>query len=135
MDRSFLDDKKALFSTLWVFLMFNYLYADVMGLMDSTLLRQYLTGAVNGMTVDGQMLFAAAILMELPIAMIVLSRICSDRVVRVLNIVAGSIKALVVFATLFVGHPQSYYVFFAAIEVVVAAGIVVTAARWRVSRR
>ena len=36
-------------SSLWLFALLNYLYCDVASLMDSAMLRQYLTGTVNGM--------------------------------------------------------------------------------------
>ena len=41
-------DRKAILSTLWIFATLNYLYCDVVGLMNPDLLRQYLTGSVNG---------------------------------------------------------------------------------------
>ena len=37
-------DRKILLSTLWIFAILNYLYCDIMGLMDVNLLKQYLTG-------------------------------------------------------------------------------------------
>jgi Family of unknown function (DUF6326) len=37
---------------LWIFASLNYLYCDVVSLMDSNLLRQYLTGTVNGLEID-----------------------------------------------------------------------------------
>ncbi len=40
-------DRKVLLSTMWIFAMFNYLYADVIGLMDHTLLTQMLAGTVG----------------------------------------------------------------------------------------
>ncbi len=36
-------------STLWIFVTLNYLYADVVSLMDKELLSQYLTGTVEGL--------------------------------------------------------------------------------------
>lgn len=124
-------DRRVLFSSLWAFAMFNYLYADVMGLMDSSLLRQYLTGSVNGMTVDRPMLFGAAVLMEIPIAMTVVARLAPYSLNRWANVVAGLIKSVVVVATLFVGAPSAYYLFFATIEVVCTTYIAVAAWRWR----
>jgi hypothetical protein len=72
-------DKKALFSTLWIFVTLNYLYCDVMGLMDPDLLKQYLTGSVNGMDINAGFLLGAAILMEIPIGLVLLSRILNHR--------------------------------------------------------
>jgi len=46
-------DRKVLLSTIWIFAAFNYLYCDIISLMDSELLKQYLTGKVNGMEFTG----------------------------------------------------------------------------------
>lgn len=126
-----MSDRRVLFSSLWVFAMFNYLYADVMGLMDATLLRQYLTGTVNGMSVDRPMLFGAAVLMEIPIAMVVIARVAPYAVNRWANLAAGTLKSVVVLATLFVGTPSGYYLFFASIEVACTTFIAVSAWWWR----
>ncbi|NBW39177.1 MAG: hypothetical protein EBR30_29995, partial [Cytophagia bacterium] len=74
-----MKDNKVLLSTLWVFVTLNYLYCDLIGLMDSSLLKQYLTGNVEGLVVDETFLLYAGMLMELPIAMVLLSRLLKDR--------------------------------------------------------
>ena len=121
---------KTLLSTLWVFAMLNYLYADVMGLMDSTFLRQYLNGRVEGMDINEGFLFLAALLMEIPIAMVLLSRILNDKSNQWANIIAGSLKSLVVLATLFIGRPTMYYLFFSVIEIACTSYIVWYAWKW-----
>ncbi|WP_437829164.1 DUF6326 family protein [Sorangium sp. So ce1153] len=123
-------DIKRLLSALWVFAMFNYLYADVVGLMDSTLLAQFLRGQVGSLSITGEFLFAAAVLMEIPIAMTLLSRVLPYRANRWANIVAGTIKTAVVAGTLSIGHPTGYYLFFALIEIACTTLIVVLAWRW-----
>lgn len=124
------DDRRALLSSLWVFAMFNYLYADVMGLMDPPILKQYLSGQVDSLAITQELLFGAAILMEIPIAMTILSRVLNYRANRWANIVAGTLKTLVVLGSLFVGKATIYYVFFATIEMACTAFIVGLAWRW-----
>src|SRR5689334_15710788 len=123
-------DIKRLLSALWVFAMFNYLYADVVGLMDATLLAQFLRGQVGSLPITGEFLFAAAVLMEIPIAMTLLSRVLPYRGNRWANIVAGVIKTAAVAGTLSIGHPTGYYLFFASIEIACTTLIVVLAWRW-----
>ena len=84
-----MKDKQVLLSTLWIFVTLNYLYCDLIGLMDSNLLNQYLTGTVEGMDIDAGFLLGAGILMEIPIAMVLLSRILKRQANRCANIVAG----------------------------------------------
>lgn len=122
---------KTLLSSLWIFAMFNYLYADVMGLMDSRFLSQYLTGTVEGMQINERFLLMAAILMEIPIAMVLLSRILPEKSNRWANIIAGSIKSIVVSMTLFIGSPTPYYIFFSVIEIACTSYIVWYAWYWK----
>jgi len=123
--------KETLLSTLWIFVTFNYLYCDVVGLMDSGLLKQYFTGTVNGIEMNQGFLLAGGILMEIPIAMILLSRILNHKANRITNMVAASLKTIVMLMTLFVGTPTLYYLFFATIEIITTLAIVWIAFKWR----
>ena len=123
-------DKKVLLSTLWIFAILNYLYCDIMGIMDVNLLKQYLTGIVNGMEMNENLLLGAAILMEIPIAMVLLSRILNYKANRWANIIAGIIMTLVQTATLFAGEPTKYYLFCSIIEIATTIVIVWLAWKW-----
>lgn len=124
-------DRKVILSTLWIFVMFNYAYCDILGLMDSTLLQQYLTGVVEGLRLTEEFLLAGGILMEIPIAMILLSRILKHKANRWFNIVAASIKTVVMIMTMFVGTPSLYYLFFGSVEIATTIFIVYYAWSWR----
>lgn len=125
-------DRKVLLSTLWVFALLNYLYCDVVGLMDSGVLKGYLAGNVSGLHITPGFLLGATALMEIPMAMIVLSRVLRFPVNRWANIIAGVIMTLVQIATLFVGSaPTGYYIFSSVFEIAATALIVVLALRWR----
>ena len=118
-------------STLWLFATLNYLYADVVGLIDPQLLNQYLTGSVDGIEITQGFLFGAAVLVEIPIVMVLLSRLLTHKVNRWANIVAGSIMTVVQFSTLFIGSsPTAYYVFFSIIEIATTLYIVWSAWQW-----
>ncbi|MBN2519705.1 MAG: hypothetical protein JXB17_04305, partial [Bacteroidales bacterium] len=66
-------DRKVVFTYLWIFAMFNYLYADLLNIFDIELFKKLLNGTSPvSMTQSG--LFAAALLMETAIVMIPLSR-------------------------------------------------------------
>ena len=127
-------NKKVILSALWIFATLNYLYCDVLGLMDSVLLDQYLAGEVNGMIIDQNFLLAGAILMEIPIAMVLLSLILKYKANRWTNIIAGSIKTVVMIATMFVG-PTLYYIFFGTIEIATTIFIVWYAWNWSESKK
>lgn len=125
-------DMRVKLSTLWLFVMLNYLYCDVMGLMDPVMLNQFLTGDLDGITINEDFLLGAAIMMEVPIAMVLLSRILDYKINRWANIGAGSFKTIVMIASMFVGEgPAKYYLFFGVIEIATTSFIVWYAWTWR----
>lgn len=131
-----MEDIKVRLSVLWVFVMFNYLYCDVVALMDPELLKQFMTGDVGGMQINQGFLLGAAILMEIPISMVVLSRILKYGANRWANIIAGAIMTAVQFSSLFVGtSPTAYYIFFSIVEITCTALIVWYAWKWASSER
>jgi len=119
-----------LLSTLWIFVTFNYLYCDLIGVMDSKLLKQYLNGSVEGFLINEEFLLYAGILMEIPISMILLSRVLNPKPNAVANILAGSIKTIVMVLTLLAGSFTKYYLFFACIEIATTIFIIVYAFKW-----
>ena len=126
-----MDSLKTKLSTLWLFATVNYLYADVVGLMDHNLLQGYLAGNVGGLQISQGFLLAAGVLVEIPMAMILLSRLLDPRANRWANVGAGAFMTVVQLATLFAKTPALYYVFFSAVEVASTAAIVWLAWRWR----
>jgi hypothetical protein len=124
-------DMKSKLSTLWIFVTLNYLYCDIIGLMDPELLPQFLRGNVDGLELTPGFLLGAAILIEIPIAMVLLSRVLPFRANRWANIAAGALMTAVQSATLFVGIPAPYYLFFSVIEIATTVLIVWFAWNWR----
>ncbi len=112
-----MKDRKVILSTLWIFALFNYIYADITGLMDSSVLKEILTGSVGGLQITQGLLLAGAILMETAIAMVILSRVLKYRANRWANIIVGVIHTVAVLASMFVGTPALYYIFFGTIEI------------------
>jgi hypothetical protein len=122
---------KAKLSTLWVFAVFNYLYADVIGLMKSENLQAFLSGMAGSMQITDGFLLGAAILMETAIALVLLCRFLQYRANRWANILVGALHTVTVLASMFVGTgPGLYYVFFGTIEIACTAFIVWSAWRW-----
>lgn len=126
------DFIKVKLSILWLFVMLNYIYADILTLMDATALNEILTGSLSGgVEITPTFLLLGAILMEIPIAMVVLSLILARKVNRWANIFAGAIKTLAVSGTMFVGVPALYYLFFGIIEITTTIYIMWVAWTWK----
>ena len=121
-------DPKALLSTLWIVVMINMLAADILSL--------YIPGALDelaktaGNTPIAQLMLGGAIMMELAIAMIIMSRVLNRRVNRWLNIIVGLITIGFVVGP---GATYPHYVFIAAVEVVCLLLIIWNAWKWPAS--
>jgi len=129
-----LKDRKVILSTLWVFFLVNIIYADIISVMKVTYTGYDVTAAENFELVQQilspAMLLLVAIILELGMIMIVLSRVLKRAVNRWANIIIAIIQALVLSASLFVGSPDMYYIFFATVEYTTLLFIVWYAWTW-----
>ena len=118
-------DRKMVLSTLWIFALLNYLYADVFSVFfDAEALE--ITQAFGAGAV-----LAFSVLMETAIVMVLLSRVLPYRANRLANILAGVVHTLAVAFSTFVGTPAPYYAFFAVIEIACTVFIIWYAWTWR----
>jgi hypothetical protein len=120
-------DRKALLSTLWIFVLFNIVFRDIHEMLRPGFLEEVMTGTVNGVQMTEGFLLLGGMMLEIPIAMVLLPRVLPYRVNRWANIIAGPIAiALVV-----VGRPSDLDdMFFATIEIVSLSLIVWYAWKW-----
>ncbi len=123
-------ERRSVLVTLWIFVTLNYLYCDVVTLMDANLLKGFLAGSVNGFGVSQGFLLASAVLVEIPIAMVLFTRLLAQGTNRWANIVAGLTMTVVQGATLAFKSPTLYYTFFSVIEIATTAVIVWYAWKW-----
>jgi hypothetical protein len=125
-------DRKVLLSTLWIFALFNYAYADILTLYFNPALqkeatKQLLSGYVGSIHITQGFVLVGAILMETAIAMVLLSRVLPYRANRWANIIVGILQTASVAWSL---SPNLYYVFFATIEMACTLFIVWYAWTW-----
>ncbi len=130
-----LEDRKVRLSTLWIFAMFNYLYADVYGLYFNPVLKKELTqellaGYVGSIQITEGFVLITALLMETAIAMVLLSRLLTYGANRWANIFAGAFHTAFVFWSLLGAAPTLFYAMFAAIEMACTLLIVWYAWTW-----
>jgi hypothetical protein len=126
-----MNNVKVRLSTLWIFAILNYLYADVLGLYDPAILNDLMTGSVGGVQLTDGFMLGAAILMETAIVMVLLSRVLPYSANRWANMIAGVIHTTAVFASMFLGSPPAlYYLFFGSIEIATTLYIIWYAWKW-----
>ena len=82
-------DMKTILSTLWIFVLFNITFLDIHGILKPGFLEEVMTGFVGGVQMTQGLLLLGAIMMEIPIAMVLLSRVLNYRINRWTNIIAG----------------------------------------------
>jgi len=125
------DRTPIVLSTLWVFAILNYLYADVMGHMDAAVLSTLLSGQVGSIRITPEFLFGAAALMETAILMVPISRLAPRAFSRWANIAVGTLHTAAVAGSMFVdGPPAAYYILFGSIEIACTVAIVILAIGW-----
>ena len=117
-------------STMWLFAVLNYIYCDVFTALGASPTS---TSASTGSSpiAPGLLWLGAAVLMEIPILMVLLARYLSFKANRWTNMVAGLIMTVAEAASLFVGKPHAFYIFFATIEIACTLLIVWLAWKWK----
>ena len=118
-------DTKVLLSTLWIVVMINMLKADILSL--------YIPGAADevartaGETPIATLMLGGAIMMELSIVMIILSRVLKYKANRWANIIVSVITIAFIWGGM---SSQPHYIFIAAVETICLLLIVWFAWKW-----
>ena len=117
-------DKKALLSTLWIFVLLNIIFRDLHEFFRAGMIEEIITGT----PVSEQVMLIGGIMMEIPILMVFLSRILNYRINRWANIIIG---AVIIALIIGVGQKDLDDIFFATIEVIALSAIIWLAVKWR----
>lgn len=129
-------DRKVILSTLWIFAILNYAYADILTLWFNPVLqkdatKELLSGYIGSIQITQGFVLVGAILMETAIAMVLLSRVLEYRANRWTNIIIGVLQTVSVAWSLSGGTPPNLFnVFFATIEMACTLFIVWYAWTW-----
>jgi hypothetical protein len=116
-----MNDLGTRISTLWIVVMFNMAFADIVSFIQPGGLQGVSAGP-GGVPITQGLLLVFAVLLEIPIAMIFVSRILKPGANRWANTVAAVITAVFVVGGGSMELP--FYVFFATVEVACMALIV-----------
>ena len=123
-------DTKVLLSTLWVVVMINMLKADILsGFIPGAAEEVVKTSVSTGASIP-QLMLIGAIMGQLGIAMIILSRVLKYGINRWVNIVVGIVTIAYIW-----GGMSSYphYIFIATVETICLLLIIWFAWKWRMS--
>jgi hypothetical protein len=124
-------DRKMILSTSWIFVTLNYLYADVLVLMEGVAPTAPKEVELVSAILSPGMLLVVAIFLELAMVMVVLSRLLEYGINRWANVIIATLHTAGVLASLFVGTSTINYIFFVAVEVTTLLFIIRYAWSWK----
>ena len=79
-------NRRIIYSSLWVFASLNYLYCDLVGIMDKNMLLQYQAGVIDGIEITPKFLTFAAAYMQIALANVFLPQIIkNDKILQSLR--------------------------------------------------
>ena len=117
-------DKRVKLSTLWILVMFNMVFADIYLIMVELVNRNTLDIPGDVRTI----MAIAAVVTNIPIIMIFLSRMLKYKANRISNIIAGVLTIIYVIGG---GDKAPHYIVAASIEVIILIVIIVISVRWK----
>ncbi len=120
-------DTRVKLSTLWIVVMINMAFADILSFITPGVLEGLTTGTAEGLVLTPGILLAFAILIEIPIAMIFLSRVLNNPLNRWANIVSAVITILWIVGG---GSLHLHYIFFCSVQVLCLLTIIRSAWGW-----
>jgi len=116
-------DIKVKLSTLWIVVMLNMIYADIYSIMVELVNKNTLDIPGNVKTI----MAVAAIVTNIPILMIYLSRVLKYEANRWANIIAGLLTIIYVVGG---GDLSPHYIIVASIEIILLLIILVNSWKW-----
>lgn len=114
-------------STLWIVVMFTMAFADILTFVLPEALNDMVKGT-TGVKITQELLLVMAVLVQIPIIMIYLSRTLSRKTNRCVNIIASIITIIFVIGG---GSLYLHYIFFATIEVISMLLIIWYSWKWK----
>lgn len=92
--------KETLLSTLWIFVLLNMIFRDIHQLGKMSFIQEILTGTVNGIEITEELMLLGGFLAEIPILMVIMSKVLNYKANKWANTIAGVITSLVLISAL-----------------------------------
>ena len=119
---------QAKLSTLWIVYLFNIIFRDIHEFVEPGFIQQVMTGTFNGTQITEQLLLLGGFVAEIPIAMVLLSRLFPYGANRWSNIIAAIIC---IAFEIMNGTTDLDDTFHMVIEIAVLLFVIWSAWRWR----
>lgn len=119
---------KARLSALWIFFLFNIVFRDIHEFVEPGFIEEIMTGTANGNPITEHMLLLGGVMINVPIAMVLLSRVLPYRVNRWSNIIVAMLYGVLVPAF---GTTDLDDTFHLIMEAAALSAVIWSAWRWR----
>ncbi len=122
-------------STLWIGVMFFYVYADIKCFFETGMIEKIMSGNIEGLIINQTLLLGGAVLMSIPVFMLFFSLVLPQKICKYLNIVLAAAHIPLAIAVLFVGtETWSYYYYYTILEIAVHLLIIFFSAKWKIEK-
>ena len=126
-------DRRVVISAVWIFVVLNYIYADVFILLGGHGPSTPEEAELVAMLSTPEFFLIAAFFLQMAMIMIILSRVLKYQINRWANIIIASLHILGGTASLFVATNAIYYIYYVTVEVVALLFIIWYAWSWKKS--
>ena len=121
-------ETKAKLSTLWIFYLLNTIFRDIHEFVEPGFIEEVMTGTFNGTQITENLLLLGGFMAEVPIAMVLLSRLLPYGANRWANIIAAVITISFEIMNGTTDLDDTFHMF---IEIAALSFIIWSAWRWR----
>ena len=121
-------ETKAKLSTLWIFYLLNTIFRDIHEFVEPGFIEEVMTGTFNGTQITENLLLFGAFVAEVPIAMVLLSRLLPYRTNRWANII---VAVIAISFDIMNGTTDLDDTFHLIIKIAALSFIILSAWRWR----
>ena len=121
------DNRRVLLSVLWIFIILNFFARDIHELGRPGMLKQMMSGTIDGVVITEMLMLLGGIMIEIPILMTILALLLPQGMNRWANIGVGLLTMVMIVAMNL--KPDLDNVFFMSIQLIALIAIVGIA--WR----
>ena len=121
-------ETKAKLSALWLVFLLNIVFRDIHELVEPGFIEEIMTGTLNGNPIQEHMLLVGGVMIEVPIAMVFLSRLLPYSRNRWANIIAAATYIPIVIVS---GTTDLDDTFHLIVEIIALSFVIWSAWRWR----
>ena len=121
-------ETKAKLSALWIVFLLNIIFRDIHEFVEPGFIQEVMTGTLNGNPIQEHMLLLGGVMIEVPIAMILFSRLLPYRANRWANIIVAALYGVLIASF---GTTDLDDVFHLVMESAALSFIIWSAWRWR----